>query len=683
MAFTKSDLNHKTRHYFLALFILILPYAAYAAGSFGTSTAEFLKIKTEAGPAGMGETSIGIADGTAALAYNPAGIALLDRGEGTATQLLWFEQINMTHFAFAYPLETGMGFGFDILWIDFGSFDSTGIPGNAISVQNMLINAGFGKSLGDMISLGINAKFLYEHFVDQTSIGASVDAGAIIKLMSRNITLGLTAKNLGFVTGTNDSLPMEAGLGLGFRFYNGRNNYLNIGLDAAKILTTDNLFVGAGVEGTIFDVLCLRLGFRFNNALEIDWNKMSFSNIPQLMVLSAGVGITVADYSVNFAYTPMGDLKQVMRFELKMKFGESLYEQALAEQKAMIMPKAIEVPNVSVEDGQIKSVSFKPNVPQEKVKEWTLNIKSSDGKIVKTFSGVGEVPKNLSWDGTDSFGKISRADANYIFDFKAKDMSGQIVKTVGQIIQPKKFDYMNVEEKRFIPIKGKEMLVAPVTLLVSSDTEERKQVPFVMVNEKIKNVKNWTFDVYDKAGAPLKKFRGDGAMPSYLVWDGKDYDGNYAEDLKNCKYVLTINGTDGKKSEIKERQVIRDPFIIASKTKKLKMAKRIYFESNAYDLLPEMTQRLNEIGDEISRQNRTQIYIQGHSSGEGDRNYNILLSQLRAKAVLRYLVEKYRISPLSITTVGYGSDIPVDSNDSDDTRALNRRVEIIIMGETQ
>jgi outer membrane protein OmpA-like peptidoglycan-associated protein len=204
-----------------------------------------------------------------------------------------------------------------------------------------------------------------------------------------------------------------------------------------------------------------------------------------------------------------------------------------------------------------------------------------------------------------------------------------------------------------------------------------------MVNEKIKDVKDWAFDVFDKNGAPLKRFKGTGIMPSYLVWDGKDYDGNYVSDLKTCKYVLTVNGTDGKKAEIKDKQVIRDPFIIASKTKKLKMAKRIYFESNGYDIIPEMAERLNEIGAEITRQNRTQIYIQGHSSSEGDRNYNLLLSQLRAKSVLRYLVEKYKISPLSITTVGYGADIPVDSEDSDDTRARNRRVEIIIMGETE
>jgi outer membrane protein OmpA-like peptidoglycan-associated protein len=680
MPVLNGDLHHK-KWVYLFIFLLFLTTTVFAANNFGTNTAEFLKIRPGAGPAGMGEAYTGIADGSSALVYNPAGLAFLDRTEASANEILWFNNINMTHAAFAHPVESGTGFGFDVLWIDFGNFDSTGGAADAISVQNALINAGFGRALGDIVSVGINAKGLYERFIDQSSFGISLDAGILVKLLSRNITLGIAARNLGFVTGTSDSLPMEAGLGLAFRFFTGSRDYLNFDIDASKIFTTDNLFFGAGVEGTLFDVLTLRFGFRFNNALEL--SSMSFSSLQDLMLFSGGAGITIGDYSVDYSYTPMGDLGTIQRIGLTMRFGESVYEQQLTGQKAVVAPKAIEVPVINVEAGQIKSVSFKPNLSQEKVKEWSLDIKTSDGKIVKTFSGVGEVPKNLTWDGTDSFGKIAKADANYVFDFKAKDNTGQIVKTIGQIVQAKKYDYSQEEDKRFIPIKGREMLVAPVTLLVSSSSEERKQVPFVMVNDKIKNIKDWEFEVYDKNNAPLKTFKGDGIIPSYLVWDGKDYDGNFVDDLKSCKFVLTVNGTDGKKAEIKDRQVIRDPFIIASKTKQLKMAKRIYFDANSTDLMPDMEERLNEIGDEIAKHARAQVYIQGHSSAEGDRTYNVLLSQLRAKTVLRYMVEKYKISPLSITTVGYGSDIPVDSNDNDDTRAKSRRVEIIIMGEIE
>ena len=666
--------------------LLFSAVSLYPQNNFGTTTAEFLKIVPEAGPAGMGEAYMAVADDSSALMYNPAGLSLVDKTEVTLTQLFWFNDINMQHAAFAMPFEGGTGIGANILWIDFGSFDSTGLPPETVPPVNLqygVINAGFGTGLGDIFGVGLNVKMLYEGFMDEKSLGISSDAGVIVRLFERNINLAFTAKNLGILFGVNDALPLTLGAGLGFRFWNGRYDYLNIALDFQKIINTDNIFAGLGIETTIFNTLVLRGGVRYNNALEL--TQFSWSDITRLMYFSGGVGINFAvgdtDVSIDYSYTPMGDLGYVQRIGLKGKFGESMYENYMAEKTARVEPKAIEVPKVDVEEGQIKGVSFKPNVPTEKVKEWKLAIKTSDGKIIKEFNGFGEVPKNLAWDGTDNFGKILKADADYVFDFKAKDMEGQIVKTIGHIVATKKFNFFEIKEERFVPIKGKEMLVAPVTLLVSSDKEERKQVPFVMVNEKIKRVKEWKFDITDASGRNIKRFKGKSSIPSYLVWDGKDFEGNYVDDLKRCKYTLTVTGYNGRKAEIKEKEVIRNPFIIASKTKKLKLAHKIYFEPNSFDLHPKMMERLENIAREIKSHKKVQVYIQGHSSREGDRTHNVILSQDRAKAVLRYFVEKFKISPLSITTVGYGADIPLESNDTEEGRMKNRRVEIIIMGE--
>lgn len=664
---------------FICIFIFTKPLFS---SNFGTNTAEFLKINPEAAPAGMGEAYIAVAEGTNALQYNAAGLAFLDKSEITATQLLWFNNINMTHVAYGQPLAYGFGLGASILWINFGSFDSTGGVASPIDIQNGVFNIGAGKSIGDNIHLGVNLRGLYENFMSSSSFGFSADAGALFYLGSRNFTLGLSAKNMGFLTGTNDSLPVEAGIGLGFRLFNGSFDFLNVDIDYRKILNTDNQYLGAGLEYYIAQVAALRLGFRYNNAMEA--TKISFSDLSRLVLFSAGAGININDFiSADYSFTPMGDLGYVHRVTLKMKFGESIYERRLSEKNVKVEPKAIEVPQVTVQDGNIKSVSFKPNVPDQNVKEWTLAIKTSDGKIVKSFSGIGEVPKTLNWDGTDAFGRISKADTNFIFDFKAKNDEGQIIKTIGHIVQPKKFDFLKDEDRRFVPLKGEEMLVAPVTLLVSPNAEERKQVPFLMVNKKIKKVKDWEFAVYDTNKALLKKFTGQDMIPSYLVWDGKDTYGNYVNDLKTCQYVLSINGTDGKKAEIRDRQVVRDAFVISAKTRKLKMAKRIYFEPNTVDIDPEMLPKLDELAAEISQYKNVQIYIQGHSSREGENDYNIKLSQERAKTVLRYLVEKYKISPLSVTTVGYGSAIPIDQSDTEEAKMRNRRVEIIMIGEKQ
>jgi outer membrane protein OmpA-like peptidoglycan-associated protein len=682
---TVSTLLHQIIPYFFILFLLVP--STIRSANFGTDTAEYLKINPEAGPAGMGEAYTAIAEGTNALQYNPAGLAIMDKGELTATELFWFNSIYMTHLAFGYPLDYGFGVGGSLLWISSGSFDSTGGAAAPVSMEDGVINIGVGKSIGENIHLGLSLHGLYEHFsagpsLSVSSMGFSTDAGAVFYLGSRNLTLGLTAKNMGILFGNLDPLPMEAAIGLGYRLYNGSFDFLNVALDFSKVINTDNFFAALGAEVYVFQAVALRFGLRYNNALGMD--RVSFSNIQNMLIFSAGAGININDtFTVDYSYTPMGDLGQIQRITLKIKFGDSWYERKMAEKNVKIEPKAIEIPEVNVAGGEIKNVSFKPNVPQENVKEWTLAIKTSDGKIVKSFSGVGEVPKTLNWDGTDAYGRISKSDVNYVFDFKAKNDAGQTIKTIGQIVQAKQFDYMHEEDKKFTPLKGGEMLVAPVTLLVSSDAEERKSVPFVMVNKDIKQVKNWDFAIYDGNGALLKKFSGGDMIPSYLVWDGKDSYGNYVKDLKSCKYVLDLTGVDGKKAEIKDRQVMRDPFVISVGSRKLKMAQRIYFENNLYAINPQMMPRLDSIAADISGYSNVQIYIQGHSSSEGDTAYNIKLSQDRAKSVLRYLVEKHRISPLSITTVGYGANIPIDKGTTEDAKMRNRRVEIIIIGEKE
>jgi outer membrane protein OmpA-like peptidoglycan-associated protein len=637
----------------------------------------------------MGESYIAIAEGTNALQYNPGGLAIMDRGEATATSILWFDNINMIHVAAGYPFADGFGMAASVLWINYGSFDSTGGVAPSVTMQNGLINIGAGKSFGENINVGVGIRGFYESFsagtINSSSLGLSADAGAVFLLGSRNLTLGLVASNMGVLSGTTDPLPMEVGAGLGWKLFNGSFNYMNVDLDVRKTVNTDNYFVGLGFEGYIFKTLALRFGVHYNNALEN--TSLSLSDIQDLIIFSAGLGLNISDsLDLDYSFTPMGDLGEVQRLTLKVKFGDSWYETKMAESNAKIEPRAIEAPDVSVADGEIKGVSFKPNVPQENVKEWSLAIKTSDGKIVKTFSGVGEVPKTLSWDGTDANGKISKSDVNYMFDFKAKNTEGQIIKTIGQIVQPKKAEPTPVatpEEKRFIPLKGEEMLVAPVTLLVSANSEERKSVPFVMVNKKIKDVKDWEFAVYDSKKTLLKKFTGSGMIPSYLVWDGRDSFDNYVQDLKSCQYVLTVNGTDGRKAEIRDRQVMKDPFVIATKTKKIKMGRMIFFDKNASDVKADMLPRLDELAAEIAPYKSVQIYIQGHSSAEGDADYNLRISQERAKSVLRYLVEKYKISPLSITTVGYGAAVPLEDEGSDQGKSKNRRVEIILIGEKE
>ncbi len=69
------------------------------------------------------------------------------------------------------------------------------------------------------------------------------------------------------------------------------------------------------------------------------------------------------------------------------------------------------------------------------------------------------------------------------------------------------------------------------------------------------------------------------------------------------------------------------------------------------------------------------IILKGHTDSRGSDDYNMDLSRRRAAAVQAYLIRK-GIRPDRIETRGYGEAQPIASNESDDGRALNRRVEI-------
>lgn len=74
----------------------------------------------------------------------------------------------------------------------------------------------------------------------------------------------------------------------------------------------------------------------------------------------------------------------------------------------------------------------------------------------------------------------------------------------------------------------------------------------------------------------------------------------------------------------------------------------------------------------------SQLMLEGHTDSVGRAVYNQALSQARAGAVKRVLIDRFQIDATRIDTLGLGESRPVADNDSEDGRARNRRVEAII-----
>lgn len=103
-----------------------------------------------------------------------------------------------------------------------------------------------------------------------------------------------------------------------------------------------------------------------------------------------------------------------------------------------------------------------------------------------------------------------------------------------------------------------------------------------------------------------------------------------------------------------------------------------YFETNKSALKPEFTKLMDSITMRMAKKYITQINIIGHTDSKGTPEKNMVLSQQRAGAVRAYLVKKIPQLAAYTKAFGRGQTQPIDDNETEQGRANNRRVEIIL-----
>lgn len=106
--------------------------------------------------------------------------------------------------------------------------------------------------------------------------------------------------------------------------------------------------------------------------------------------------------------------------------------------------------------------------------------------------------------------------------------------------------------------------------------------------------------------------------------------------------------------------------------------RNIFFDFAKATLRPESQNELDRLIKLMTEMPNLKIEISGHTDNVGSAQFNKSLSERRAKAVVDYLIEK-GISPTRLTYKGYGFDMPIATNDTDEGRQQNRRVEFKII----
>ena len=103
----------------------------------------------------------------------------------------------------------------------------------------------------------------------------------------------------------------------------------------------------------------------------------------------------------------------------------------------------------------------------------------------------------------------------------------------------------------------------------------------------------------------------------------------------------------------------------------------ILFDTGKASITPESVKTVEEIGTYLKNNPTVSIFVVGHTDNVGDYQANMKLSKSRAETVRNELTTKYKIEGTRLIAEGIGQLSPVSSNETEEGRKLNRRVEIV------
>ena len=185
-----------------------------------------------------------------------------------------------------------------------------------------------------------------------------------------------------------------------------------------------------------------------------------------------------------------------------------------------------------------------------------------------------------------------------------------------------------------------------------------------------------TIEIIDnQANQVIASFTSNSATGKYLVSlpAGK----NYGIAVKKDGYLFHSENFDIPNTaafQQVEKDVELKKVAVGSKI----ILKNIFFDFDKATLRPESTNELQRLTKLLNDVPTMKIEISGHTDSKGANDYNLKLSDNRAKAVVDYLI-KAGIPANRLVYRGYGEEQPIATNETDEGRQLNRRTEFKIL----
>jgi OOP family OmpA-OmpF porin len=228
----------------------------------------------------------------------------------------------------------------------------------------------------------------------------------------------------------------------------------------------------------------------------------------------------------------------------------------------------------------------------------------------------------------------------------------------------------------------KENLTTLLADRITSDASTGNVVPEKIPEEKHR-VKVYGKITNAKTGEVIRariSFAGPGKEEHHVVSAGDGYSiavpsMDYTVRIEASGYISTLEKLDINSFDMRDLEMNfgLQPVEVGTTVN----LENVLFAQAKTDILPESFPELDLVVSFLKENPKVRIELRGHTDGRGVHADNVRLSQQRVNKVKAYLVSR-GIEPRRISGKGFGGSKPIASNDTEESRRMNRRVEFVI-----
>jgi hypothetical protein len=386
------------------LTLAAMPQPARAQDANAGGPGEWLSRYTTARTLGLGGAYVAAADDPLGILWNPAGLSGMDQNEVRFENARLFEETQINGFSFAVPGSWLPSFGITVLSLSSGEFQKTNDMNDPLGTFRQGETAylfTMSRTFTPRFAVGANLKLVRQTVEDFSGGGFGIDLGGWYDV-SPTVRVGATVANLGgpsiSLRDVAETYPVNLRGGVAARVLDGRG-LVTAQVDQANGLGTR---LHAGAEYWLQAGIALRVGF--DDAYGT--GGFSYRFAPQYQL----------DYGV--ADQPLG---MTHRVGLSYRFG-GFFASSKAE------------PEVFSPTGERAVTKIALNSRTKADPErWTLEVVNKSEEVVRRFSGTGQPPAHVQWDGKDETG-MPLADGIYRYRLTVKDRVGrEVIASVRQV----------------------------------------------------------------------------------------------------------------------------------------------------------------------------------------------------------------------------------------------------------